>query len=242
MTHDEVISVIPARGGSKGIPGKNLADLNGKPLLAWSILAALESGAVDRVIVSTDSAEIADVAHHWGAEVPFTRPAPLASDDIHAVHVALHALDWLEQQEGYVPAGVMMLLPTSPLRLAEDVRGAADLFRETGAPAVVSVVDLGKYMTNLRYLDGMALERVASEENPNAQRQGLRKLYSVNGSIFLARPGLLRESGTFHVEGALGYEMATFNSIDINSFEDLRLARQISEGLHPWNSRKEVPQ
>ena len=117
-----------------------------------------------------------EAAKHSGAEVPFLRPANLAGDDVHSVHVVLHVLDWLEQQRYPQPAGVMMLLPTSPLRVANDVAVAADLFLERGAEALVSVCDLGKYMTNLRYLRGGTLVRVAPEVDPNSQRQGLEKL------------------------------------------------------------------
>jgi len=240
MKNDEIVCIIPARGGSKGISRKNLVDLRGKPLLAWSITAALASKVVSRVIVSTDSEDIADTARQWGAEVPFIRPSHLANDEVHAVYVAFHALDWLEQAEGFRPAGIMMLLPTSPLRLVSDIQGAVEIFRTRNAPAVISVVDLGKYMTNLRYLDGEKLERVASQEDPNAQRQGLRKLYSVNGSIFLAKPGLLRVAGTFHLDGALAYVMGAMNSVDINAPEDLLLARQVCELMEPWKSSKEL--
>jgi len=237
---NEILCVIPARGGSKGIPGKNLIDLQGKPLLAWSILAARASKAISRIIVSTDSEEIARVAREWGAEVPYIRPPELARDEVHAVHVVLHALDWLKQEEEFVPEGAMMLLPTSPLRLASDISGAVDLFRREKALSVVSVVDLGKYMTNLRYLAGDRLERVSPEENPNAQRQGLKKLYSVNGSIFLARPDILRKMGTFHVEGTLGFVMDSTSSVDINAKEDLALARKFCEAFEPWKSNKEA--
>lgn len=239
---DGIVCVIPARGGSKGIPGKNLADLHGKPLLAWSISAALATNEISRVIVSTDSEDIASAARHWGAEVPFMRPAELARDEVHSVHAILHALNWLEDHEGLIPEGVMMLLPTSPMRRANDIRRAIELFRCRGAPAVISVVDLGKYMTNLRYLEGDMLERVAPEENPNAQRQGLQKLYGVNGSIFLARPAGLREAGTFHLRGALGCVMDSLHSIDINTPEDLALARQLCEVLEPWKSAMESSQ
>ena len=236
MNRDEIICVIPARGGSKAIPGKNLVDLNGRPLLAWSITAALTSKAFSRVIVSTDSDAIASTARQWGAEVPFIRPSHLAQDEVHAVHVVLHVLDWLEQMERVAPTGVMMLLPTGPLRRAADICCAVEMFRTRSASAVISVVDLGKYMTNLRYLDGDRLERVAPQENPNAQRQGLRKLYSVNGSMFLAKPDLLRAAGTFHMDGALGYVMSPLHSIDINAPEDLSFARQVCELIEPWKS------
>lgn len=234
-----MIAVIPARGGSKGIHRKNLTLLSGEPLIVWSIKSALASGVIDRVIVSTDSEEIAKVAKTAGAEVPFMRPSELAFDEVHAIHVILHMLEWLGMHEQETPEGVMMLLPTSPLRRASDIRGAVDLFRRHHAPAVVSVVDLGKYMTNLRYLQGECLERVAPEENPHAQRQGLDKLYSVNGSIFLARPDVLQTAGTFHITGAMGFVMGPIQSIDINTPEDLELAKLMVSALNLTSEQME---
>lgn len=233
---EKILCIIPARSGSKGIPRKNLVEISGKPLLAWSLAAAEAANGVDRIIVSTDSDEIAGVAREWGAEVPYIRPKSLAEDDVHAVHVVLHVLDFLEKEESYKPAGVMMLLPTSPLRLSSDINNVIDLFYRKQASSVVSVVDLGKYMTNLRYLNGDSLVRVAPDEDPNAQRQGLNKLYAVNGSIFLARPDVLRQEGTFHASGALGYVMSEINSIDINSPDDLARARIFSYAFDPWKS------
>lgn len=233
-----VLCIIPARGGSKGILNKNIVELEGRPLLSWSIVSAKASMFIERVIVSTDSGEIATIAREWGAEVPFIRPEELASDNVHAVQVVLHALKWLDEKEKYLPKGVMMLLPTSPLRLTSDIDGAIDLFESNNAQSVVSVVDLGKYMTNLRYIDHDRLIRVAPDENPNAQRQGLKKLFAVNGSIFLARPSILKSKGTFHTNGAMAYVMDSLNSIDINSWEDLLLARKFASTYEPWKTLK----
>lgn len=238
---DRIVAIVPARGGSKGIPRKNLAPVGGRPMLAWTIEAALDSGVVDRVIVSTDDAQIAQAARDAGAQTPFIRPPDIARDDVHAVHVVLHALDWLLEHEGNQPEGVMMLLPTSPLRQPEDVRGAVQLFDERRADAVISVADLGKYLTNLRYLHGEQLEMVAPQEDRNAQRQGLKKLYGVNGSIFLARPPALRQAGTFHVENALGYVMDALHSIDINAAADLELVRQLFDRMDPWKRGDSTP-
>jgi N-acylneuraminate cytidylyltransferase/CMP-N,N'-diacetyllegionaminic acid synthase len=237
---EKIVAIVPARGGSKGIPGKNLVELGGRSLLEWTIDAANRSGVIDRVIVSTESEEIFAVARAAGAEVPFLRPVELARDDVHAVHVVFHVLDWLREHERVEPKGIMMLLPTSPLRCPEDIVGAVNLYQSRNATAVISVVDLGKYMTNLRYLRGDELAVVAPEENKNAQRQGLEKLYGVNGSIFIARTASLRSAGTFHVDGALGYVMDMLNSIDVNSNDDLELARRIFETMDPWRQRVEV--
>lgn len=236
---NETVCIIPARGGSRGIPNKNIVEFEGKPLLAWSIACAKSTQTVDRVIVSTDSEKIATIAHEWGAEVLYPRPSKLATDEVHAVHVVLHALDWLEQGDGCRPDGVMMLLPTSPLRLPADIDGAIELFYGEKAASVVSVVDLGKYLTNLRFVEGHKMIRVAPDENPNAQRQGLKKLFAVNGSIFVARPDVLKSEGTFHVSGALAYVMDGLNSIDVNSSNDLLLARKIASAFEPWRLTKQ---
>lgn len=231
-----IVAVVPARGGSRGIARKNLAQVGGRPMLAWAVRAALDSGVVDRVIVSTDDAQIAEAARRAGAEVPFMRPPALAADAVHAVHVALHALEWIGAEDGGAPEGVAMLLPTSPMRRAEDVRGAVELFDRHRAEAVIGVSDLGKYMTNLRYLQRARLVRVAPGEDPNAQRQGQSSLHAVNGAIFLARPEALRKAGTFHLPGALGYPMGPLESIDVNAPADLELARRLFQALEPWKS------
>jgi CMP-N,N'-diacetyllegionaminic acid synthase len=226
---NNLICVIPARGGSKGIARKNLVNLGGKKLLAWTIEAALKSEMFDRVIVSTEDEEIADAAKDLGAEVPFIRPSSLASDEVHAVHVIFHTLDWIYNNDNSTPDGVMMLLPTSPFRSYVDIRNSVEIFN-SGHDAVIGVVDLGKYMTNLRYMDKNTLKVVSDDEDLmtkiklNTQRQGLKKIYSVNGAIFLAKTDLLRSNGTFHMDGAKGYVMSVINSIDINSPEDLKLS------------------
>lgn len=220
-----VLAVVPARGGSKGIPRKNLADVAGRPLLAWTLKAAQDSGVVDELIVSTDDAEIAAVARRWGASVPFLRPAELGRDEVHAVHTVFHALDWFEATHGTLPEVVLMLLPTSPLRRPEDIRACVALMQRPGTPAVISVTDLGKYLNNLRYLDGDDLSLVDPSVDRNGQRQTQRKIHAVNGSIFAARPQLLRQHGTFHIDGACGHPMDPQHSVDINSPQDLALAR-----------------
>ena len=222
---NEILCVIPARAGSKGIPGKNVVDFAGKPLVAWSIEAALAAPAASQVIVSTESDEIAAIARAWGAETPFARPQNLAQDHVHAVHSVLHALRWHEEVKGYLPQGAMMLLPTSPLRRARHVQQAAEMFLAQQASAVIGVVDLGKHMTNLRHLHGDRLERVAPEVSPNQQRQGTAPLFGVSGAMFLARADLLIAQETFHLDGALGYVMSAQSAVDVNLPEDLHLAR-----------------
>ncbi len=235
-----IVCVIPARSGSKGIPGKNLTEFHGKPMLAWSIEAARVSGVFERVIVSTEDDEIAEVARNYEAEVPVMRPSELAEDSVHGIHVVFHMLDWLRDNESYTPAAVMMLLPTSPLRLASDISRAVEQFQNTDAESLVSVVDLGKYVTNLRHMDSGRLARIVPETELNPQRQGLDKVYAVNGSMFLAKPAALRAAGTFHLEGAMGFVMDAISSVDINSPDDLDMALQFFESFEPWKSIKEA--
>jgi CMP-N-acetylneuraminic acid synthetase len=220
----ETLAVIPARGGSRGIPRKNLAMLGGLPLIAHSIRAARDAG-LSRIIVSTDDAEIAAVSREHGAETPFLRPAEISSGEVHAVAAPLHALAWLRQNEKYEPARIVMLMPTSPLRRAADITGAIELFEKSGAPAVVSVVELDKQLPHLRRLraDGV-LEPVVPLANANVQRQDLESLYALNGSIYVSTPAALIAGGTFHLPGAVGFPMLPRFSVDINSPADLMLA------------------
>ncbi len=223
----DILCIIPARSGSKGIPNKNLLDFCGEPLISWTINAALDSKIFKRVVVSTDSELIAKVSKACGAEVPFIRPLDLAMDQVHAINVVLHALEWFKSNEGYIPKKVMMLLPTSPLRRAQHIKESVEILLRSNAPSVVSVVDLGKYMTNLRYLCQGELVPVSPAENLNAQRQGLQKVYGVNGAIFLADVQELLRLGSFHMKGALGYIMNETDSIDINSMDDFFKAQEV---------------
>jgi CMP-N-acetylneuraminic acid synthetase len=221
------LAVIPARGGSKAIPRKNLRPLAGKPLLAWSIAAARAARLVDRVLVSTDDPEIAEAARAAGAEVPFLRPAELSGDAVHSVHAVLHALDWLQEHEGAVPDRVVMLLPTSPLRAAVDLDRAVALLQDLGAPSVVSISAAGPH-GSLRWLRDGRLVPLDMDAERNFQRQEVEPLYAVNGSIYVAATSALRRHGSFHIDGTLGSVMPRRRSIDINSLEDFAMAEALA--------------
>src|SRR3989344_6738402 len=140
----KVLGVITARGGSKGIPGKNIRPLLGKPLIVYTIEAAKNSGVFDRLILSTDDKEIADVAQKCGCDVPFMRPDELAQDDTPHLPVMQHAVQWLKDNENYEPDYVMILQPTSPLRQASHIKEAVDLILSKGTDAVLSVAEIPK--------------------------------------------------------------------------------------------------
>src|SRR5262245_38953077 len=142
MSGPRVLAIIPARAGSKTVPGKNLAPLVGTPLLAHSIAAARSARGVERVVVSTDGPEIVAAARRWGAEAPFLRPAELAQDDSPTIAAVLHAVQWLEEHEGYRPDYVLLLQPTSPLRTAGDIEAATALAVARDADTVVSVCEM----------------------------------------------------------------------------------------------------
>ncbi len=186
----EVLALIPARGGSKGIPRKNIRDFGGAPLIAWSIAAALRAETVTRVIVSTDDEEIAAVAREWGAETPFLRPAELAQDDTTDYPVFRHALDWLAAHENYRPEVVVQLRPTSPVRPIHLVDDAVKLLLEHPfADCVRGVVPSGQNPFKMWTLDPesgrmLPLLRVEGAAEPyNAPRQNLPKTYWQTGHI-----------------------------------------------------------
>jgi CMP-N-acetylneuraminic acid synthetase len=229
------LAVIPARGGSKAIPRKNIRPLAGKPLIAWTIAAARAARLVDRVLVSTDDEEIAAVARSAGAEVPFLRPAALAGDEVHSVHAVLHALDWLEEHAGAAPDTVVMLLPTSPFRQAGDLDRAVATLRSSGAPSVISVCASGPF-GSLRWMRDGLLVPLEPGGDHNFQRQDVEQLYAVNGSIYVAASAALREHRSFHIAGAAGSVMSNLRSIDINTLEDFTIA----EALAPLGERESI--
>jgi N-acylneuraminate cytidylyltransferase/CMP-N,N'-diacetyllegionaminic acid synthase len=229
--NNKILAIIPARGGSKGIRNKNLYNFNGKPLIEWTINEAKKTKKIDRVIVSTENKKIAQISKKLGAEIPFIRPKNLAKDSVHACDVILNVINWLKKKENYFPEAVIMLLPTCPLRKTRHISEAISMYKKTNADSVIGVLDIGKNFTNLRYKENEFLSKIDKNEKKNLQRQGLKKIYSVNGSIFLANTQKLLNEKTFHMKRTVGYEMEIFNSIDINNYKDLYYAKKFSSLL-----------
>lgn len=220
-----VVALIPARGGSKGIPRKNIAPLAGRPLIAWTITAALASGRLQRVIVSTDDEEIAHVAREHGAEVPFLRPPELAGDESTAVDVALHALDALGTPG---PDALLLLQPTSPLRSATDICDAIDLAEQSQADAVIGICEATPHPYLARSLDADGKLRNFSTVPPQlTRRQDYPPAYVLNGAIYLNRCASLRATRSFEPPGALGFIMPPERSIDIDAPLDLQIAESL---------------
>ncbi len=227
----EVLAVIMARLNSKGVPQKCIRPLAGRPLIAHTIDAALGASSITRTIVTTESPEIADIARLQGAEVPFMRPAVLSNDNVQVNDVVDHALSELKMREGYVPDVVVMLQPTSPMRTAEDIGNAMELFVETQADEVISVtatethpywtvvVDEKGIVSSFVDLPATALE---------VGRQDLPVVYKLNGAIYITRPqGVIQMASHPYSGKTHAYIMPPERSIDINTEMDFRIAEAL---------------
>ncbi len=221
----EIVGVIAARGGSKSIPKKNIAPVGGKPLIAWTVEAALACRSLARVIVTTDDAEIGAVARRFGAEVPFLRPPELAQDDTPSIDVMVHAIRWLERHERYRPDYLMLLQPTSPLRSAEDMERAVQIAQETDADSVVGVSPAHDhpYWTKSISEDGTLVDYVPIAHLP-VRRQDLPAAYVLNGAMFLTRREVLLAQRTFCPGNTRALVIPQERGLDIDSAWDLSLA------------------
>jgi CMP-N,N'-diacetyllegionaminic acid synthase len=219
-----VLCVVPARGGSKGVPRKNIRALGGKPLIAHTIEAALGARRPTRLIVSTDDEEIATVARKFGAEVPFIRPPELASDSARAIPVLQHAVGAL-RETGNSYEAVMMLQPTTPFRDSDDIDGAIALLQSTGADSVISVVDVeGHHPARMKFLDGDRLvDPPFCEATENQPRQELTPMYLRNGAIYLVKTAVLL-GGSLKGADCRGLVMPHARSVNIDTERDFRLA------------------
>lgn len=223
----EILGLIPARGGSKSIPRKNIVPLAGRPLLVYTCDATLSSRTLARVILSTDDDEIAAVGLDCGVEVPFLRPPELAQDDTPALPVIQHALHWLEKHESYRPEVIVLLQPTSPLRRAEHIDEAVNLLLKTGAESVVSVVEVPHQYNPISVMkieDGRLVPFLPGEGTQVLHRQDKPRVYARNGPAVLATRTSIVERGSLYSERIIPYVMGWPESIDIDTPTDLRLA------------------
>lgn len=223
---ERVLGLIPARGGSKGIPRKNICALGGSPVIAWTIKAALDSRYLDRTVVSTEDDEIAQVALTQGAEVPFLRPADLAGDTSSTVDVALHALSAMKAL-GFQPGILVLLQPTSPFRSATTIDHGIELLEEhSETPAVVGVRPVTEPPWWMKTIDARGvLEDFLSSPYGSARRQDCPTLLIPNGTLYAIRVCALRETLSFCPEGSIALQMSPQESIDIDEQEDLDRAR-----------------
>ena len=220
-----VLALIIARGGSKGLSRKNLLEAGGLPLIGWTIKAARESRAIDWLVLSSDDDEIIDAARRLDCEVPFRRPAALASDTASSIDVIEHALDQLPPHEYLV-----LLQPTSPLRTGADIDAAFALMQEKDAPSCISVCEAEQspYLM-YRVREDAGIENVLPSLSGSSRRQDLPTVYILNGAIYIARTDWLRHTRSFLGVGTVAYRMAVEHSIDIDTADDFERFRRIVE-------------
>lgn len=226
-----VLAIIPARGGSRGIPRKNLRKLNGVPMITYTIRAALQARLVERTVVSTDDDEIAQVAKQAGAEVPFLRPAELATDDATLDGVVDHVLTTLKARDGYEPSAHVILQPTNPMRTGQHIDEAIQLLNERHAASVIAVSEPAEHPAEMaRFEDGaISFPYAPSPFDSGTQRQGYEPCLFINGAIYLTDTTAYREQGKRLAIPVVPYMIDRLDGIDIDSEEQLLVAELLMQ-------------
>jgi N-acylneuraminate cytidylyltransferase len=228
----KVLAVIPARGGSKGVPRKNIREVGGRPLIAWTIEEARKSKYIDRLVLSSDDAEIIAVARSWGCEAPFVRPAELARDESPGIDPVLHAMEMVPGFDWLV-----LLQATSPLRTVDDIDGCLERCAATGADACVSVTpaEQSPYWMFTLGNDGR-MRPLLPASGESSRRQDLPPAYLLNGAVYVAGCEWLRRTKTFVTEETIGFVMPPERSLDIDTERDLQILdirhREVTHGVH----------
>ena len=215
----KIIAIIPARGGSKGIPNKNIVKIKGKPLIAYTILSAKKSRYLDKIIVSTDSKKIARVATSFGASVPFLRTKSLATDNAKTIDTIIYTLKKLKEKYD----AVVILQPTSPLRDQHDIDKAIELFYHEKKDLVsISKIEINPYL--IRSKKKGALTNLVNHTS-TIRRQDLSTYYKVNGAIYINKISRLTVNTSLN-DNPIGYEMNPSHSLDIDTIDDLNEAKK----------------
>ncbi len=230
-----VLGFIPARGGSKRVPRKNIQPLCGKPLIAYTIEAARASRLVNRVIVSTDSEEIAEVSKRYGAEVPFLRPKSIAQSNSTEMEFFEHALGWLKECEGYEPDLIVLLYPTSPLRKPDTIdRAVETMLAHPEADSLRSVKRCSEHPYKMWVIEEGYLKPFVKSDDPNTHTLAyhlLPEVYIQNASIYITKPSTLREKGSPTGDIIIPFVMDEIESIDINTPLDFKIAELVIREL-----------
>ncbi len=223
-----VLAIIPARGGSKGVPRKNIREVAGKPLIAWTIEEAKKSKYIDRLILSSEDVELIEVAKSWGCEVPFIRPIQLAQDETPGIDPVLHAINMLPSYEFAV-----LLQATSPMRSVRDIDGCIEYCVKNKANACITVTQAEQnphWMYTVAA--GGTMQPLIPTDRFFARRQDLPPVYILNGAVYVANCKWLAEHKTFSTKETLGFIMPQERSMDIDTEIDLKLATLIMEENH----------
>lgn len=223
-----MIAIVPARGGSKGLPGKNIKNLLGKPMIAYTIEEALKSEYITEVIISTDCKEIEAVATKYGAKSPFLRPEYLATDSAKAIDNYIYTIDRLNKEFAYDIKDFVLLQPTSPLRTVEDIDKSIELFKDKNADSVVSYTEEHHPIVWHKYIteDGK-FENIFEEKLLN--RQEIKKSYFPNGAVFVFDYRLIKQ-GKYYSDNSYAYIMPRNRSVDVDTIEDFKYIEFLMSG------------
>lgn len=215
-----MIAIIPARCGSKGLPGKNIKKLLGKPMIAYTVEEALKSKYITDVIISTDCKEIEEIAINYGAKSYFLRPEFLASDSANAIDNYIYTVDRLNNEFNYNIKDFIVLQPTSPLRIVDDIDGAIKLFQNKNADSVISYTEEHHPIEWHKYIsDEGRFENIFEEKLLN--RQDMRPSYFPNGAVFIFDYELIKQ-GKYYSDNSYAYVMPRFRSTDVDTIEDFK--------------------
>ncbi len=219
-----VLGIIPARGGSKGLPGKNIKLLNGIPLIAYTIKEAIKS-KLEECIVTTDSEEIASISRLYGGNIPFIRPIEIATDNASSIDVVLHALNFMKEHKNKEYDAIMLLQPTTPFRDSEDINQALDLLIKSDADSVISVTSVGgTHPARMKFIkDGNLIDPPFVEEFEGQNRQELKPMFIRNGGIYLTRINTIK-NGSFKGDISKAYVMPEKKSVNIDNIDDFEFA------------------
>ena len=219
-----ILAVIPARGGYKRAPGKNVRKLGNKPLINWTIDSALNIPELSAIVVSTDDPQIAEIAQSAGATVPWLRPIKLATDDAKSVDVAIHALDWYEAENGKVD-GVLLLQPTSPFRTNETIQKAISLFKNHQGSSIIGVSPLQNHHLYTLEKHGQFLVQYQQQRFLRKKSHNTSQIYSINGAIYLVSPQEMRSNNSFIGSCLLPVIVESpIEALDIDTERDFKIA------------------
>ncbi|CEO09831.1 acylneuraminate cytidylyltransferase [[Clostridium] sordellii] len=230
MDNKKILAIVPARAGSKGIKDKNITDLNGKPLIAYSIEAGLKSKYINKVVVTTDGEEIAKVAKEYGADVPFLRPKHLATDTSKSIDAVTHCIEQLKNQ-GHEYDYIVLLQPTQPLRQAWHIDEAIELIIAKDEDALVSVSKVKDHPILMRTIDESGHAVNLLEGSSTKRRQDFPDFYKVNGAIYINKINDNLNNDTSLNDNKLVYIMDEKYDVDIDEMLDLQIARLIIDKL-----------
>jgi CMP-N,N'-diacetyllegionaminic acid synthase len=223
------LAIIPARGGSKGLPNKNIKELCGKPLIAWSIEAGLNSQYLDEVMVTTDSQEIANIARQYGANVPFLRPAELATDIATTFDAIKHVINFYKSNFGKEFDYIVLLEPTSPLREKQDIDKAIEQLLDSRADSIVGVCKTESqnpaflvYKNMNNYISGYE-----NKDMKPLRRQDIKEVYFFEGSVYASKTKALMNKATFYHNSTIGYEVEKYKSLEIDDMDDFVMVEAV---------------